>query len=115
MTERLRFSIRRNDTVKVLTGKDRGKQGKVMQVLPAESVVVVEGLNTRTKNVRSRRQGEPGQRIEFFAPIHISNVMLICPKCGKPTRVAYRRHEHDGKVTKDRMCRKCQNPIPTNA
>lgn len=71
----------------VITGKDAGKKGKVTQVFPRDQRIVVEGVNTMTKNIRSRKQGEPGQRVQFNAPIHISNVMFIDPSDGKPTRL----------------------------
>lgn len=71
----------------VITGKDAGKKGKVTQVFPAEMRVVVEGVNSMTKNVKSRDGKEQGQRIQYNGPIHISNVMMIDPKDGKPTRV----------------------------
>lgn len=71
----------------VIAGKDVGKKGKVTQVLPKLLRVVVDGVNTMTKNIKSRSAQEKGQRIQFNGPIHISNVMLIDPKTGHPTRV----------------------------
>lgn len=81
------LKIKTGDQVLILTGKDAGQKGKVLQVLPAEQRLVVEGVNQMTKNVRARRERETGQRVQFNAPIHISNVMLIDPKTGHPTRV----------------------------
>ncbi len=79
--------IKTGDQVLVLTGKDQGKKGKVLQVFPDQQRVVVEGVNQMTKNVRARKQKESGQRVQFNGPIHLSNVMLIDPKSGHPTRV----------------------------
>ncbi len=79
--------IKTGDNVLVLAGKDKGKKGKVLQVFPEQLRVVVEGVNQMTKNVRARQEKETGQRVQFNGPIHLSNVMLIDPKSGKPTRV----------------------------
>lgn len=65
-----------NDTVKIISGKDKGKQGKVIQILPKMEKVVVDGVNKMYRHIRSGKQGEKGQRVEFFGPIHISNVKL---------------------------------------
>jgi large subunit ribosomal protein L24 len=102
------MKIVKNDKIKVLVGKDRGKTGKVLKVMPKKNKVVVEGLNLIIKNVRPRRQGEKGQRIQFPRPIDISNVMLICPHCGKPVHLAYKLREDKKKV---RICKKCQQAI----
>lgn len=79
--------IKTGDQVLVLAGKNKGQKGKVLQVFPVESLVVVEGVNTMTKNIRSRKQGEHGQKVQFNAPIHLSNVMFIDPKTGQPSRL----------------------------
>lgn len=79
--------IKTGDQVLILTGKDKGKKGKVLQVFPKQDRVVVEGVNQMTKNVRARKQKETGQRVQFNGPIHLSNVMLIDPKSGQPTRI----------------------------
>lgn len=84
---RVKISIKSGDTVLVLTGKDAGKKGKVVQVLPTERRVVVEGVNSMTKNIRAKQRGQDGQRVQFNGPIHVSNVMLVDPKTGEPTRV----------------------------
>lgn len=79
--------IKKNDTVAVITGKDKGKKGKVVKAIPAKSVVVVEGVNIKKRHQKPRRGGQKGQIVEYSAPIHVSNVMLVDPKSGKPTRV----------------------------
>lgn len=101
------MKIKTNDKVKIIKGKDRGKEGKVIQVFITENKVVVEGLNLMKKHLRTRKQGEKGQIIELAAPIRSANVMLVCPKCAKTTRVGYKL---DG-VAKKRLCRKCKEFI----
>lgn len=100
--------VKQGDTVQIITGKDRGKKGKVLEVSPRTERVVVEGLNLRLKNVRARREREKGQRVQFAAPLHASNVMLVCPKCGRATRVGIRRAPSGKPV---RFCRRCTNPL----
>lgn len=106
------MNIKKNDKVKILAGKDRGKTGKVLQVLPKENKVSIEGLNLLIKHLRPRREGEQGQRIEFPAFINISNVALVCPKCGKVTRVGHKVIKAEGKKdVKVRICKKCKDII----
>ncbi|MBI4497422.1 MAG: 50S ribosomal protein L24 [Chloroflexi bacterium] len=100
--------IRRNDTVFVLTGKDRGKRGKVQQVLPKEQRVLVEGINVVKRHVKPRPPVVQGGIVSQERPIHISNVALLCPHCGKPTRAGFRFLE-DG--TKVRFCKQCSQVI----
>lgn len=96
--------IKKGDKVKVIAGKDKGKTGEVLKVIPAKNKLVIEGINLAIKHVRPKREGEKGQRIRFPAPLAISNVLLICPKCKKTTRVSFKFLE-DG--TKKRVCKKC--------
>ena len=99
------LKIRKGDTVKVIAGKDRGKTGKVLRVYPGDNRVLIEDIALRTKHRRARRQGEKGQRVSVPGPIDASNVMVVCDKCGKATRVA---HHVDGEAgTKDRVCKQC--------
>jgi large subunit ribosomal protein L24 len=118
------MKIKKGDKVQIIKGKDRvrrtkkgdktgkGNQGKVIQVIPEKGQVVVEGLNLRYKHVRPRRQGEKGQRIQFSAPIRVENIMLICPRCNKITRVGFKLLETDVKGKKKiRICRKCKEAI----
>ncbi len=97
------MKIRRGDKVKVISGKDKGKTGKVLKVFPRLGRVVVEGINILKKHQKPRRQGEKGGRISFPGPVNISNVQLICTKCEKPTRVGF---EKSGDK-KARICKKC--------
>ena len=98
------MKIKKNDQVKILSGKDRGKTGKVLRVFAAEDKVIVEGANIVKKHVRPRKEGEKGQRIELPGKTDISNVMLVCPKCGKAARVGYKVSEKN----KFRICKQCK-------
>ena len=84
------MKIKNGDNVEIIAGKDRGKQGVVLSVLPVTEKVIVKGANIMKRHTRARRDGEKGQRIEKEAPIHVSNVMLICPHTGKTTRIGYK-------------------------
>ncbi|MBZ1356165.1 MAG: 50S ribosomal protein L24 [Candidatus Nealsonbacteria bacterium] len=101
------MKIKKGDTILLITGKDRGKKGKVLQVIPTKDKVVVDNINLKKKHVRPKKSGEKGQVVEFSAPVDISNVKLVCPKCSKPSRVGY--IIVDGK--KDRVCKKCEKKI----
>ena len=109
------MNIKKGDKVKILAGKDKGKTGKVLQVFDAANRASVEGLNLLIKHLRPRKQGEKGQRIEFPAPLNLSNIMLVCPKCDRPTRVGHKNLEvmkNDVKQNKKvRVCKKCQQVI----
>lgn len=102
------MKIRKGDSVKIMKGKDAGKTGKVVQVLPEDRKVVVEGLNIIMKHMKAQRRGEKGQRLEFSAPLAVANVQVVCPKCNKITRVAYKLLA-DGK--KQRVCVKCKEAL----
>ncbi len=97
------MNIKTNDTVVVLSGKDKGKQGKVLSADPEGRKVIVEGVNVAKRHQKARRQDEQSGIIKKETPIYVSKVMLVCPKCGKPTRVA---HKMDGDK-KVRACKKC--------
>ena len=93
--------IKKNDTVKIIVGKDKGKEGKVLSV--KDNKVVVEGVNMHSKHQKARKQGEESGIVRVETPLHACKVQLVCPKCGKPTRIG---HEVNGK-NKIRICRKC--------
>lgn len=97
------MNIKKDDKVVVLSGKDKGKQGKVMIADPKAMKVVVEGVNVATKHQKAQKQGQEGGIIKVETPIYASKVQLVCPKCGKGTRVAHKTT--DGK--KVRVCKKC--------
>lgn len=96
-----------------MAGKDKGKTGKVLQIFVEQNRASIEGINLLIKHLRPRKQGEKGQRVEFPSPMNISNLMLVCPKCGKPTRVSKKVIEGNAerKGTKVRVCKKCQTTI----
>lgn len=98
------MNIRRDDTVVVLSGKDKGKQGKVLSVNRAEGKLIVEGVSVAKKHQKPRKQGEEGGIIKVETPIYACKVMRVCPKCEKPTRGAHLAKD-DG--TKVRACKKC--------
>jgi large subunit ribosomal protein L24 len=102
------MKIRKDDTVVIIAGKDSGKKGKVRRALLNEDRVIVEGLNMIKRHSRARKAARQAGIIELEAPIHVSNVMLVCEKCGKPTRVSFRFLD-DGK--KVRICNSCQEVI----
>ena len=96
--------VKTGDTVVVLSGKDKGKKGKVLAVSPAEGKVIVEKINMVSKHVKPRRMGEPGGIIKAEGAFYASKVQVICPRCKQPTRVGHKIYE-DG--TKSRVCVKC--------
>jgi large subunit ribosomal protein L24 len=101
--------IRRNDNVVVVTGKDRGKRGRVLKVLPEKNRLVVEGVNFIKRHTKPNPQRQiKGGVMEREASLHASNVQLVCPECGKPTRIG-RRILGDGR--KVRICRKCEGVV----
>src|SRR3989344_4287862 len=104
------MKIKTGDKVKMLSGKDSGKTGKILQVFVEEGKVVVEGLNLMIKNQHPKKQGEKGQRIQFPSPVASSRVALLCPICGLPTRVGKGQiiSEDKSKNLKNRVCKKYQ-------
>lgn len=100
--------IRRNDTVLVTAGRDRGKRGKVTKVIPERNRVMIEGINIVKRHVKPRPPTIPGGIMSQERPIHLSNVALVCPHCGKPTRVGNRFLEDGAKV---RHCKVCDQVI----
>jgi large subunit ribosomal protein L24 len=106
------MNIKKGDTVQLIAGKDRGKRGEVLKVLPKENRVVVQGLNLRKKHQRARqakvRGGQTAPEILIFdGPMNAANVMLVCPKCGEAARVG-RQRDGDRAV---RVCRNCKSVI----
>ncbi len=97
------MNVKKGDTVVVLSGKDKGKQGKVLGTVPSEDKVVVEGVNMVTCHVKPRRQGETGGIVNREAAMYASKVQVVCPKCKKGTRVAHK--VENGKKT--RVCKHC--------
>lgn len=100
--------IRRDDTVLVISGKDKGKIGKVKKVFPLKGRILVEGVNVVKRHMRARSAEQPSGIIQMESPIHISNVKLICPLCGEATSVGY---TVKGNGKKSRVCKKCGKEI----
>lgn len=99
-----KLHVKRDDTVVILSGKDKGKKGKVLQTSPKEQKLIVEGINMVTKHVKPRRAGESGGIVKAEGAFYASKAMLVCPSCGKATRVA---HKVLADGTKTRVCKKC--------
>ena len=99
-----KMSIKKNDTVIVLSGKDKGKQGKVLAVMPADRKVIVEGINVVSRHTKPRKQGEEGGILKKEAPMYACKVQKVCPKCNKPTRPAHKMLADGKKVC---VCKKC--------
>jgi large subunit ribosomal protein L24 len=102
------LKIRKGDRVRVLTGKDRGKEGNVMRALPREGKVIVDGVNVARKSQRPTRATKQGGIIDKDMPLPVSNVALVCPSCNRPTRVGYKVDAAGQKV---RVCKKCGGEI----
>ena len=98
------MSIKKGDTVIVLSGKDKGKKGEVLTVIPSESKVIVKGVNVATKHKKPRTQTEQGGIVKMEAPIYACKVQRVCPKCDKPTRPAHKLLADGKKVC---VCKKC--------
>ena len=101
------MKIKKSDTVLIISGKDRGRKGKVLEVFPKEGKILVEGVNLMRKHQKPRKAGEKGQIIQLPKPIANSNVKYICPKCGKPTKVGHKVVNKN----KTRICKKCESEI----
>lgn len=92
-----KLKIKKGDTVKVLSGKDKGKTGKILEALPKIGKVMVEGVNTHTRFERAKKAGEQGKKITFFAPMPVSKLMLVDPNSGSTTRIGYKYLENGNK------------------
>jgi large subunit ribosomal protein L24 len=101
------MKFKKGDSVLIIAGKDKGRTGKIIKSIPKELKILVEGINLKKKHVRPKKQGEKGQVVEIPAVIDISNVKIVCPKCGKATRVGYAIEGEN----KNRICKKCKQVI----
>jgi large subunit ribosomal protein L24 len=97
------MKIKKNDQILIISGKDKGKKSKVIEVFPKTGKIVAEGVNIKKKRVKPKKSGEKGQTIEIPAPFDVSNIKIICKNCSKAVRVGYKIEE--GK--KYRICKKC--------
>lgn len=110
------MKLRKGDTVKIIAGKDRGKQGKIEKIFPKPGKVLIPGINIYKKHAKPRGEGKPGGIIDLVKPLPVANIALLCPKCGKPTRVGFQVDKSGdlprrGKAGKHRICRKCKGVI----
>jgi large subunit ribosomal protein L24 len=103
-----KIHVKTGDTVVVLSGKDKGKKGKVIAVSPKEGKVIVDKVNFVSKHVKPRKVGEQGGIVKAEGAMYACKVQILCPRCGKPTRIAHKVCE-DG--TKERICKKCAEAI----
>ncbi|MCU0587394.1 MAG: 50S ribosomal protein L24 [Syntrophobacteraceae bacterium] len=104
MEQQTKYRIKKNDVVQVIAGKDKGKTGKVMRLVPKKDRAIVEKINMVKRHMKPNQQSRQGGILEKEAPIAISNLMLVCSKCTDPTRVGYKILDDDRKV---RFCKKC--------
>ena len=102
--------VKKGDTVLVLSGKDKGKKGKILEVNPDDSMVLVEGVNMSTKHKKPRGRYQQGGIIHQESPVNSAKVMLVCDNCGKPTKVAKRILDNGSKI---RECKKCKGDLGT--
>lgn len=113
MTQK-KLNMRTGDTVRVIAGNDLGAQGQVLRTIPARGLVVVQGVNERKHHKRPVANAKGGVTeggiVTYEEPISVSNVMLVCPQCDEPARV---RRQRDADGTIERICKRCDNPIPT--
>ena len=97
------MKIKKGDTVEILSENDKGKKGEVIQVLPKKDKIIVKGVNVRKKHVKARKQGQESGIISIESAIHSSKANVVCPKCGKTTKVGYKIEKDE----KSRICKKC--------
>lgn len=105
------MKLKKGDNIIMLSGKDRGKTGKIVRVSPDTKSVAVEGLNMIKKHVRAKRQDQKGQILERERFVSVSSVALVCKSCGKPTRVGFKISGEGAKAEKVRICKKCKAAI----
>lgn len=106
--------VKTGDEVLIIAGKDKGRRGKIKRSVPTEGRVVVEGLNIMKRHLKARGPGRPGGIIEMEAPLNASNVMLICPSCGRASRTGHRfleETDHKGRPRKVRFCKACDGVV----
>jgi large subunit ribosomal protein L24 len=101
------MKLKKGDNVKVIRGKDKGKTGKLDKVLPKKDQVLISNINQYKRHLKSRSQGQPSEVVTLTKPVNSENVILICPKCNKPTRVGYKIEKNN----KLRICKKCKSEI----
>jgi len=103
------MKVKKGDNVLIILGKDRGKSGIIQKVMPAEKKVIITGINIAKHHLKPSRKNPHGGIIDMVSPMAVSNVVVICPHCGRPARVGYKKLEK----TKERICRRCQGNLDT--
>ncbi len=106
VVKKRKLHVKTGDFVQVISGKNKGKTGKVSAVSLKEGKIIVDGVNIATKHLKPKQQGSAGSIVQVAAPIYASKVMLVCPKCNKKTRIA---HGFDSSNKKMRKCKNCEN------
>lgn len=106
------MQVRTGDTVLVIAGRERGKTGRISRVIPKDDRVVVGGVNLVKRHLKPRPGVAQTGIVEKEAPLHRSNVMLICPTCNQPTRIGHRLHDEAGETVKERVCKRCGEVVP---
>jgi len=101
------MKVKKGDNVLIIAGQDKGRTAKILKSMPKDGMILVEGMNLKSKHVKPKRQGEQGQVVKMPLPIDISNAKFLCPKCGKATRLGY-KIEKDKKF---RICKKCKSEV----
>lgn len=101
------MKVKKGDNILIISGKDRGRTGKIVKVFVKERQILIEGVNLKKKHVRPKREGEKGQIVSVPSAINASNVKIICPKCGKAVRIGYKMENKE----KHRICKKCKQTI----
>ncbi|OGZ65482.1 MAG: 50S ribosomal protein L24 [Candidatus Staskawiczbacteria bacterium RIFCSPHIGHO2_02_FULL_43_16] len=101
------MKVKKGDSVLIISGKDKGRVAKILKSIPKQRMILVEGMNLKSKHVRPKKQGEKGQVVKMPLPIQVSNAKFLCPKCGKASRLGYKI---DGDK-KFRICKKCKSEV----
>ena len=105
--ERAKYKIKKGDSVYIITGKDKGKIGEIEKIFTKKGKAVVSNINIYKKHIKPSQKMPKGGKVEIHTPIQISNIMFICPKCNKRTRVGYKYYKNDKDKKKSRICKKC--------
>ena len=101
------MKIKKGDTVLIISGKDKGRTAKILKSYPKDVMILVDGINLKNKHAKPKKQGEQGQMVKVPAPIHVSDVKFLCPKCGKASRIGYKVEG----AKKFRICKKCKSEV----
>lgn len=101
------MKVKKGDSVLIISGKDKGRVAKILRSIPKDRMILVEGMNLKSKHVKPKKQGEQGQVVKVSLPVDVSNVKFVCPKCSKATRLGYKLTDNK----KFRICKKCKSEV----